>query len=230
MTILLRSKQQLASNLYAVRSRSWSYRSPKSVFAYVVLSRRKMSSVPVSSLAIYSNITQIRDTSQIQSTDFLFSDIAIQNSSSFFEASIIRARDVNNPAPVPRDCWDENTPPEIGSSSTEGLYFDRYGPNILIQRAAIPERSNNTDLEPQWEGSHSWFLQANHMANVNPVIHEIVWGREGEWEGGEGSGKGEGFVENLEPGDRIAVWARATRRGWENRVSRVKVDIRYTVL
>ena len=163
-------------------------------------------------------------------TNYPISHTAIQNSSSFFEASIIRSPDPGSNSLVIETPWDTNGPPEAKALPTSSSYFCCLQPIVLVERAAIPERSVNTDREPQWEGSHSWFLQANNMASKTEATHEIVWGREGEWEGGEGAGNGEGFVKKLQPGDRIAVWARATRGMWENHISSVKVDIRYTVL
>ena len=128
------------------------------------------------------------------------------------------------------DFWQVNAPPELESSLPQGPCFNRDYAGTLVQRAALPERACNTDLEPQWEGSHSWFLQANMLANKSEAIHEVVWGRQGTSEGGEGAGKGEGFVEMLRPGDRIIVWVRATRMNWANKVKSVKMEVRYTIL
>jgi len=49
-----------------------------------------------------------------------------------------------------------------------------------------------------------------------------------EWFG-DGSGRGENFVANLQRDDHIAVWARAQYLGWQNNVRSVAVDVYYSI-
>ncbi|KAF1957312.1 hypothetical protein CC80DRAFT_524895 [Byssothecium circinans] len=88
------------------------------------------------------------------------------------------------------------------------------------------------------EGTHAWWLQGNQVARSTSIFegemvkrYRVVWGCAANptWEGNEGAGRGEGFVDGLKEGDRIAVWARAKRRGWENHVFGVRVVVRYTI-
>ncbi|KAF2122071.1 hypothetical protein BDV96DRAFT_483361 [Lophiotrema nucula] len=70
-----------------------------------------------------------------------------------------------------------------------------------------------------------WFLQANKVAA--PITNaSIVWGTD-RFEGNEGTGSGEGFLDALREGDRILLWARAKWRGWECHVTYVKLTVRY---
>ncbi|PVI04018.1 hypothetical protein DM02DRAFT_652034 [Periconia macrospinosa] len=88
------------------------------------------------------------------------------------------------------------------------------------------------------EGTHAWWLQGNQVARATSIFegemvkrYRVVWGcaANPRWEGNEGAGRGEGFVDSLKDGDRIAVWARAKRRGWENHIFGVRVVVRYTI-
>jgi hypothetical protein len=56
------------------------------------------------------------------------------------------------------------------------------------------------------EDNFAWYLQGNKVAAKR--IYNVVWAEE-PWAGNEGSGTGEGFLEALQEGDRILVWARA---------------------
>ncbi|KAF2637717.1 hypothetical protein P280DRAFT_520850 [Massarina eburnea CBS 473.64] len=88
------------------------------------------------------------------------------------------------------------------------------------------------------EGTHAWWLQGNVVARDTSIFegemvkrYKVIWGcaANPRFEGDEGAGRGEGFVDGLEDGDRVAVWARAKRRGWENHVFGVRAIVRYTI-
>ncbi|KAG9195938.1 hypothetical protein G6011_01059 [Alternaria panax] len=88
------------------------------------------------------------------------------------------------------------------------------------------------------EGQHAWYLQGNEVARAISVFegdyirrYRVVWGCKDNptWEGNEGAGRGEDFIDSLQHGDWICVWARAKRRGWENHVHGIRVTMRYTV-
>ena len=99
--------------------------------------------------------------------------------------------------------------------------------------------------------SKVWHLQSNIRASENEALHEVVWtdlddAKVNSWEE-TGSGDGRGFVRLLQPGDKIAVIARARASchlltlnfekltgffqypGWVNYVRRVEVEIFYSL-
>ncbi|EOA89320.1 hypothetical protein ACJQWK_09232 [Exserohilum turcicum] len=88
------------------------------------------------------------------------------------------------------------------------------------------------------EGEHAWYLQGNEVGRASSVFdgefirrYRVVWGCKDNpaWEGNEGAGRGEGFIDTLKDGDWICIWARAKRRGWENHVHGIRVTLRYTI-
>ncbi|KAF2474454.1 uncharacterized protein BDR25DRAFT_281405 [Lindgomyces ingoldianus] len=88
------------------------------------------------------------------------------------------------------------------------------------------------------EGRLAWWLQGNQVARGTEVFdgdmvkrYRVVWGckKNPRWQGNEGAGKGDGFVDSLRTGDVVGVWVRAKRRGWENRVCGVRMTLRYTI-
>jgi hypothetical protein len=80
------------------------------------------------------------------------------------------------------------------------------------------EEKTGTTLPPGVEGSHAWYLQSNEVARATSTFegeyirrYRVVWGCKANpiWVGNEGSGSGECFVDTLQYGDWICVWARA---------------------
>jgi hypothetical protein len=68
------------------------------------------------------------------------------------------------------------------------------------------------------EGEFAWYLQGNEVARGKSIFdgemvrrYNVVWGSKtnARWVGNEGSGSGDGFVDTLQEGDWIVVWARA---------------------
>ncbi|KIJ91402.1 hypothetical protein K443DRAFT_686062 [Laccaria amethystina LaAM-08-1] len=87
------------------------------------------------------------------------------------------------------------------------------------------------DLNP--DTSKVWHLQSNIRASANEALHEVVWtdvddSKLNAWKE-TGSGDGRGFVRLLQPGDKIAVIARARYPGWVNYVRRVEVEVFYSL-
>ena len=71
------------------------------------------------------------------------------------------------------------------------------------------------------EGVHAWYVQGNQITfqggedepmDYRPIERRywVRWGcaENPVWDGDEGSGKGEGFIESLRDGDCILLWAR----------------------
>jgi hypothetical protein len=72
------------------------------------------------------------------------------------------------------------------------------------------------------EGEHTWYLQGNQVVRGGSIFegdiaprYRVVWGCKDNpvWEGNEGAGRGEGFIDSLKDNDWIVVWAR-TKVSW----------------
>ena len=77
----------------------------------------------------------------------------------------------------------------------------------------------------------TWRLQNNRIAQREVERHVFEWSVDqrgvGSDAGDHGSCDGEGFVEALQPGDRIGIWMRAKQRGWECYTDKASVEIMY---
>jgi hypothetical protein len=88
----------------------------------------------------------------------------------------------------------------------------QYVTNPTQMRLMLDRRGERVE-----EGKNSWWLQGNLVAKSTSVFegemvkrYRVVWGSASNprSEGNEGAGKGEGFVDSLQKGDIIAIWAR----------------------
>ncbi|KAI1783985.1 hypothetical protein LXA43DRAFT_902471 [Ganoderma leucocontextum] len=76
-----------------------------------------------------------------------------------------------------------------------------------------------------------WRLQNNRIAQSQVERHVFEWS--GDHHGidsdvrNHGSYDVEGFVEALQPGDRIGIWMRAKQRGWECHTEKASIEIMY---
>ncbi|PSN59797.1 hypothetical protein BS50DRAFT_594230 [Corynespora cassiicola Philippines] len=132
--------------------------------------------------------------------------------------------------------WNQPMFQELVDSMEAPRALDRQHNNPPLIYSALKEAENmykETD-----EGRHSWYLQGNLVGRFKSIFdgemvkrYRVVWGSQANprWEGDEGSGHGEGFVDALRSDDIIVVWARAKRRGWENHVFGVRVTMRLTI-
>ncbi|KAJ7032520.1 hypothetical protein C8F04DRAFT_654139 [Mycena alexandri] len=78
--------------------------------------------------------------------------------------------------------------------------------------------------------STRWELQRNFCASLFSYSHVVTWNVEVSTTGtASGAGEGEGFVERLIAGDRIAVVARAQYPQWCNNVAQVVVTVHYAL-
>lgn len=85
----------------------------------------------------------------------------------------------------------------------------------LLQAAGhklVDKRPSNIAVGPQGgEPPLAWYLQGNQVAAPGYTDYHVRWASTG-FEGNEGAGKGEGFIDALQEGDLILVWARAKVR------------------
>ncbi|KAF2258560.1 hypothetical protein CC78DRAFT_587047 [Lojkania enalia] len=100
--------------------------------------------------------------------------------------------------------------------------------SVIENRGWTLVRRPDTAYHYPQESEHSiaWYLQGNRVADPSLGIHNIVWS-EDSFQGDEGAGKGEGFIDALKDGDHVLVWARAKWAGWACHVDRVKMTVRY---
>ncbi|TFK60616.1 hypothetical protein BDN72DRAFT_904817 [Pluteus cervinus] len=86
---------------------------------------------------------------------------------------------------------------------------------------------NNEGISGKYKPVGSWVIQRNMRADGEYREYEIVWTKESnfEWDGTVGCGTGKGFVEALEPGDKIGIIARAQYPGWVNNTWNAEVEV-----
>ncbi|KAF2031382.1 hypothetical protein EK21DRAFT_63415, partial [Setomelanomma holmii] len=110
--------------------------------------------------------------------------------------------------------------------------------NEMINLTTRENDFNDGELDAVHEGKHAWYLQGNEAARGVHVFdgemvprRSIVWSCKANlrWVGDDGTGRGEDFVDSLQQGDCIVLWARAKRRGWENHIYGARVTIRYNI-
>ncbi|KAF1946466.1 hypothetical protein EJ02DRAFT_394123 [Clathrospora elynae] len=139
------------------------------------------------------------------------------STSSWLELSILRpVSNTNSHLPKPRlvNRWD-------------GSPLD-FHTNMSARGWSLVKRPESALQGPQeGEGDFAWYLQGNRVA-VGSKKYHVKWSEQG-CEGNEGAGKGEGFLQALQDGDRILVWARAKWHGWQCIVESVNVTVRYGV-
>ncbi|TBU63089.1 hypothetical protein BD310DRAFT_917774 [Dichomitus squalens] len=77
----------------------------------------------------------------------------------------------------------------------------------------------------------TWRLQNNRIAERQDHRHVLEWNVDQRGidpdAKADGSFAGAGFVQALQPGDRIGIWLRAKQRGWECHIKEASVEIMY---
>nr|VWP00655.1 Vacuolar protein-sorting-associated protein 4 [Ganoderma boninense] len=81
-------------------------------------------------------------------------------------------------------------------------------------------------------GELTWRLQNNRVAHDKYIRHVVEWSIDQprgitEEEEPLGAFAGDGFVEALQPGDRVGIWMRAKHAGWECHTKAASVGIVY---
>jgi hypothetical protein len=161
---------------------------------------------------------------------------------SFFEASILRPCSGDNDEQEARmldTLFDNQLESRSNIYTVTKDVFNSAGYD-LVRRPSSEYESHRTHCEEmqffRWleeedraaerlprgvEGEHAWYLQGNEVARGISTFegdfiprYRVVWGCKANpvWAGNEGAGKGEHFLDSLQKGDWICVWARAKVR------------------
>jgi hypothetical protein len=160
--------------------------------------------------------------------------IGTYNTSSWFEVSIVRPQfhisDVDNETVAER--FEENMHPQSDIHSAIDNICGNLGFRNVPRPSSTtePQRLHCDEMQAMTflhdepsrpmgiEGQHAWYLQGNEVARAVSVFegdyirrYRVVWGCKDNptWEGNEGAGRGENFIDSLQDGDWICVWARA---------------------
>ncbi|KAF2018294.1 hypothetical protein BU24DRAFT_421275 [Aaosphaeria arxii CBS 175.79] len=76
--------------------------------------------------------------------------------------------------------------------------------------------------------SHTWRLQGNRVAGQNPESYHITWSQdENRVIADDGAGNGKGFIDLIQEGDRVVVWARCQYPGWCCEVHELEMALFY---
>ncbi|KAJ8487579.1 hypothetical protein ONZ45_g12007 [Pleurotus djamor] len=146
-----------------------------------------------------------------------------RQSNTWFEAGIFRLSDT----PTPSLGW-------VDAVEVDGPV------NIARLRIAEPEDEDApgpgyyTEIGNPTNKSTRWRIQRNLTANIETLQHRITWKSndihridDAEEDLSTGAGRGKGFLELLEDGDRIAIFSRAKQALWRNHVDGVDIYITY---
>ncbi|RXW14317.1 hypothetical protein EST38_g11534 [Candolleomyces aberdarensis] len=142
----------------------------------------------------------------------------------WFQAAIIRGLgggEIDRPDKVAR---------AIQGSSTQNTSANASENTALDGAFQVPN--------PWRSGSKVWHLQRNLRAWWEEALHEITWTDQDDPEKKDdvkqvldetGTGLGYGFVRQLAPGDRIAIYVRARDGCWVNYVRAVEIRVHYSI-
>ncbi|KAH6637643.1 hypothetical protein C7974DRAFT_411114 [Boeremia exigua] len=139
------------------------------------------------------------------------------NTSSWLETSILRGVEDSN-TELPPSCW-------VDSDFESPQSFQEH---ITPRGWQLVKRPEYAEQGPQGgEGDLAWYLQGNRVAvQGRTEEYEVLWSPI-DFEGNEGSGRGEEYVSELKEGDRVLVWARAKWPGWQCIVEKVDITVYY---
>jgi hypothetical protein len=174
--------------------------------------------VPVTKNDIITNIGSTEKKIEIKSIEFLVKSQdqgwtsemtrGTFNTSSWLEVSILRKTDdqANDRIDL-RDGINFDDPNDI--PNLRAFQDPRGLQEKLITRGyTLVKRPEHLSQGPQGgEGDLAWYLQGNRVAAPLDT-YNVVWTRDG-YQGNDGAGKGEGFLDALQSGDELLVWARS---------------------
>jgi len=116
------------------------------------------------------------------------------------------------------------------SSSAAGLIDEEFPEEKTF--AAIADADDIAAAAGYRRLKKRWHVQANKVANKDYLDYEIVWDdREADEEENppDGRGLGNGFIDNLQPGDCVALWAGAQYPGWQTYTKRAEIELYYSI-
>ncbi|KAF1976989.1 hypothetical protein BU23DRAFT_550937 [Bimuria novae-zelandiae CBS 107.79] len=138
------------------------------------------------------------------------------NTSSWLEVSIFRPSEKNI-----LDNWSGyNTDYDSPQAMQNELL--RLGYGKLVDERPVDASVGGQGDEPPL----AWYLQGNKVTERQDCTYRVVWSSD-HYEGNEGAGRGEGFLNALKEGDSVWVWARAKYPGWRCEVNNIRVTVRY---
>jgi len=114
------------------------------------------------------------------------------------------------------------------------MYYVGNNPNVPPRQLA-PDGSNLTGGFKFVNNTH-WLVQRNLGAGKEFLEHTVTWKSGSTKAVGDdesppnGAGSGRNFINTLQRGDRIAVWARAYTPNAKNLVRSVEVDVYYSTI
>ncbi|KAJ8089244.1 hypothetical protein PM082_014492 [Marasmius tenuissimus] len=148
-------------------------------------------------------------------------DGTYHNSHTWFEASILW--------PTVHSEADSSLLQDLWSDGRQSTYTKALGARHMLLDNGLQFRSAG-------DNKVVWKVHNNITARSEPREYRVEWAAgekvdlTEEREGMEvGIGDGEGFIECLQPGDRIALWARAEQAAWLHRVAEASIAIEYDV-
>ncbi|KAH7137931.1 hypothetical protein B0J11DRAFT_399971, partial [Dendryphion nanum] len=139
-------------------------------------------------------------------------------SSSWLEVSILR----------PGSDSITNTPIRDEYVGTYTISPETFNRDTRFRDWRLVARPDDIDREHQnMDPNYSWHLQSNRVAHQIEHYRVLCSTENGEFVGNEGTGDGHGFLQSIQPGDRILVWARARYAGWQCNVDSLTITVYY---
>ncbi|KAK8229030.1 hypothetical protein HDK90DRAFT_468528 [Phyllosticta capitalensis] len=151
-----------------------------------------------------------------------------EHSYSWFDASIIRPTSSIGPStaiPPALPHLDYDTNPVAKPADAVQQFASaslRFVPRTLAKQRENEETGLLEEVH-ETEEVGLWKLQSNRVAERGYRVHRILW-KEGD------GGDADGFVEALQAGDKVGVWARAMFPGWANEVDGMAIEVRGSVI
>ncbi|PIL24422.1 hypothetical protein GSI_14176 [Ganoderma sinense ZZ0214-1] len=144
---------------------------------------------------------------------------------SWYEACIFRPDRTTRSSPEAENAQNEDL-----TAFLHAHYLHRTTPDIV---PVLEKLRVGWSLVPAEGGKVSWDIQSNKVAGKDYGRYTVEW-RAGEpadadLAKGRGEGDGKGFIDALQPGDRVGLLMRAQFPGWQNTLRQASVELMYEV-